>query len=37
MKQIFVVINIMIDFLADRKPFSISVARFFNNAVLGKI
>ncbi|MEO8711965.1 MAG: PIN domain-containing protein [Parafilimonas sp.] len=37
MKQIFLDTNVIIDFLADRKPFSIPAAGIFNYAVLGKI
>lgn len=37
MKQIFLDTNVIIDFLADRKPFSIAAASIFNYAVLGKI
>lgn len=37
MKQIFLDTNVIIDFLADRKPFSISAAGIFNYGVLGKI
>ena len=37
MKQIFLDTNVIIDFLADRKPFSVSAAGIFNYAVLGKI
>ena len=37
MKQIFLDTNVIIDFLADRKPFSVAVAGIFNYAVLGKI
>ena len=37
MKQIFLDTNVIIDFLADRKPFSIAAAGIFNYAVLGKI
>ena len=37
MKQVFLDTNVIIDFLADRKPFSVAAARIFNNAVLGKI
>lgn len=37
MKQIFLDTNVIIDFLADRKPFSVAAAEIFNYAVLGKI
>ena len=37
MKQIFLDTNVIIDFLADRKPFSVAAAGIFNYAVLGKI
>ena len=37
MKQIFLDTNVIIDFLADRKPFSIAATGIFNYAVLGKI
>ena len=37
MKQIFLDTNVIIDFLADRKPFSVAAARIFNFAILGKI
>lgn len=37
MKQIFLDTNVIIDFLAGRKPFSIPAAEIFNYAVLGKI
>ena len=37
MKHIFLDTNVIIDFLADRKPFSVSAAGIFNYAVLGKI
>ena len=37
MKQIFLDTNVIIDFLADRKPFSVIAAGIFNYAILGKI
>lgn len=37
MKQIFLDTNVIIDFLADRKPFSTAAAGIFNYGVLGKI
>ena len=37
MKQIFLDTNIIIDFLADRKPFSLFAARLFNFSMLGKV
>jgi predicted nucleic acid-binding protein len=37
MKQAFLDTNVIIDFLADRKPFSIAATGIFNYAVLGKI
>ena len=37
MKQIFLDTNVIIDFLADRKPFSVAAAQIFNFAILGKI
>ena len=37
MKQIFLDTNVIIDFLADRKPFSIAATGIFNYAVQGKI
>ena len=37
MKRIFLDTNVIIDFLADRKPFSLAAARIFNYGVLGKI
>lgn len=37
MKQVFLDTNVIIDFLADRKPFSVAAAGIFNYAVLGKI
>ena len=36
MKYIFLDTNIVIDFLADRKPFSLFAAKLFNFSVLGK-
>ena len=37
MKHIFLDTNIIIDFLADRKPFSLFAARLFNFSILGKV
>ena len=37
MKQIFLDTNIVIDFLANRKPFSLYAAKLFNYALLGKV
>ena len=37
MKQIFLDTNVIIDFLADRKPFSVAAAGIFNYATAGKI
>lgn len=37
MKQIFLDTNVLIDFLADRKPFSVAAAQIFNLSVSGKI
>lgn len=37
MKHVFVDTNVVIDFLADRKPFSLDAARLFNMAVEEKI
>ena len=37
MKNIFLDTNIVIDFLADRKPFSLDAAKLFNLSVLGKV
>ncbi|MFZ4056563.1 MAG: type II toxin-antitoxin system VapC family toxin [Ferruginibacter sp.] len=37
MKHIFLDTNIVIDFLADRKPFSFFAARLFNYSILGKV
>ena len=37
MKNIFLDTNIVIDFLADRKPFSLFAAKLFNFSVLGKV
>jgi predicted nucleic acid-binding protein len=36
MKNIFLDTNIVIDFLADRKPFSPDAAKLFDFSVLGK-
>jgi predicted nucleic acid-binding protein len=36
MKQIFLGTNVVIDFLADRKPFSLYAAKLFNFSILGK-
>ena len=37
MKHIFLDTNIIIDFLSDRKPFSMSAAKLFNFSLAGKI
>ena len=37
MKKIFVDTNVLIDFLADRKPFSLISAQIFTYAVAGKV
>ena len=37
MKNIFFDTNVVIDFLADRKPFSIDAAKLFNLCVLGNV
>ena len=37
MKNIFLDTNVVIDFLADRKPFSLDAAKLFNLSVLGKV
>jgi len=37
MKHIFMDTNVVIDFLADRQPFSLDAARLFNMSVEGKI
>ena len=37
MKNIFLDTNVVIDFLADRKPFSLDAAKLFNFSVLGKV
>lgn len=37
MKNIFLDTNVVIDFLADRRPFSISAARIFNYSLQGKV
>jgi predicted nucleic acid-binding protein len=37
MKNIFLDTNVVIDFLADRKPFSMLVARIFNHSLQGKV
>ena len=37
MKNIFLDTNVVIDFLADQKPFSLDAARLFNFCVLGKV
>ncbi len=37
MKNIFLDTNVVIDFLADRKPFSLSAAKLFNFSFEGKI
>lgn len=36
MKHIFMGTNVVIDFLADRKPFSLDAARLFNLSIDGK-
>lgn len=36
MKHVFLDTNIVIDFLADRKPFSLHAAKLFNFSLLGK-
>ncbi len=37
MKNIFLDTNIIIDFLADREPFSLDAAKLFNLAISGKV
>jgi predicted nucleic acid-binding protein len=37
MRILFVDTNVLIDFLADRRPFSISAAKLFNYALLKKV
>ena len=37
MKNIFLDTNVVIDFLADREPFSLDAAKLFNLSVLGKV
>lgn len=37
MRNIFLDTNVIIDFLADRKPFSLFAAKIFNDAVEGKV
>ncbi len=37
MKNIFLDTNVIIDFLADREPFSIDAAKIFNYTISGKI
>lgn len=37
MKHIFLDTNIVIDFLADRKPFSLYAAKLFNFSLLGEV
>lgn len=37
MKHFFLDTNVVIDFLADRQPFSLEAAKIFNLAVAGKI
>jgi predicted nucleic acid-binding protein len=37
MKNIFLDTNVLIDFFADRKPFSIEAARLFNYSFIKKI
>ena len=36
MKQVFVDTNVIIDFLANRKPFSIAAARLFDKLVMSE-
>lgn len=37
MKFIFLDTNVVIDFLADRRPFSLAAAEIFNASLLGKV
>ena len=37
MKQIFMDTNVVIDFLADRQPFSLDAAKLFNMSIEGRI
>ncbi len=37
MKHLFLDTNVVIDFLADRKPFSLHAAKLFNFSLLGKV
>lgn len=37
MKTIFLDTNVIIDFLADRRPFSLNAAEIFNVSLLGKV
>ena len=37
MKQIFLDTNVIIDFLADRKPFSVAAAQIFDSGLSGKV
>lgn len=37
MKFIFLDANVVIDFLADRRPFSLAAAEIFNASLLGKV
>ena len=37
MRNIFLDTNVVIDFLADRRPFSLSAARIFNYSLQGKV
>jgi len=37
MKKIFIDTNVVIDFLADRRPFSIDAARLFDMAIDGRV
>jgi hypothetical protein len=37
MKHIFMDTDVVIDFLANRQPFSLDAARFFNMSVEGRI
>jgi predicted nucleic acid-binding protein len=37
LKHVFVDTNVLIDFLADRRPFSLSAAKLFTQALAGKV
>ena len=37
MKHVFVDTNVLIDFLADRRSFSLSAAKLFTQALAGKV